>query len=50
MEPPVSKPSAARHIPPATVIADPAELPPGEQSELQGLRLAPNTLVSDVKL
>ncbi len=50
IDPPVSEPRAAKHMPDATATAEPPELPPGERPEFQGLRIGPKWLVSEVKL
>ena len=42
MEPPVSLPSAATHMPAATAAADPPLDPPGTRCRSCGLRTGPN--------
>src|SRR6476659_5565217 len=46
MEPPVSDPSAAAHIPAVSAAADPPDDPPGTRSGSHGLREGPWALFS----
>src|SRR5947207_3035169 len=46
MEPPVSEPIEAQHIPDARAAADPPLLPPGTRVVSQGLRVTLNALFS----